>query len=110
MRADPEFERERRAKPKRRALFGGGSLSRGERKAIDEFVTTRTGVEAFMEPRTLDQPLSVVLVAADGEWRRFHLPDERAVSALSRKKPVPVYEVRLVGYPQRMKNYRREKD
>ena len=28
---------------------------------------TRVGVEAYVEPRTLQQPLSVVLVATDGE-------------------------------------------
>ena len=77
-----------------------------DRKDIDEFIKTRQGVEGYLEPRTHDQSLSVVLVAMDGEWKRFHLQDDSYVRRLS-KKGLPIYEVGNVGYPQRMKDYRR---
>jgi hypothetical protein len=74
---------------------------------MERFIDSRVGVEAYVEPPTLHNPLSVVLVATDGEWVRFPLPDERALERLSRRRPLPVYDVKLVGYPKRMKEYRR---
>src|SRR5687767_12640208 len=103
MRADDQFDREPRAK---RRLFGkrpSSRLPRQDRKAMEEFVRTRVGVEAYLEPRTLQQPLSVVLVATDGEWVRFSIPDEGVLRQVGRKRPLPVYEVGRVGYPKRMK-------
>src|SRR4051794_31263055 len=41
---------------------------------LDEFVRTRTGVEAFLEPRTAVSDVTVVLVAHDGEWTRRRVP------------------------------------
>ena len=107
MRADDEFERQPRSRRRRAAKRSAGRLSRHDRKAIEEFVRTRVGVEAYVEPRTLQQPLSVVLVATDGEWRRFSIPDEGVLHELGRRRPLPVYEVGRVGYPRRMKEYRR---
>jgi hypothetical protein len=107
MRADDEFDRGPRP---RRRLFGkrpAGRLSRQDRKAMEEFVRTRIGVEAYVEPQTLQHSMSVVLVATDGEWVRFSIPDESVLRELGRRRPVPVYDVGLVGYPKRMKEYRR---
>src|SRR5574341_54554 len=41
-----------------------------DRDRIVAFLDSRRGVEAFVEPRTVMHPLSVVLVAEDGEWTR----------------------------------------
>ena len=41
---------------------------REDQRAIKDFIKSRRGVEAYVEPRTLDQGLSVVFVASDGEW------------------------------------------
>ena len=41
---------------------------REDQGAIKGFIKTRSGVEAYVEPRTLDQGLSVVFVAA-ALWR-----------------------------------------
>ena len=78
-----------------------------DREAILAFVTTRAGVEAFMEPRTLTYPLSVVLVAADGEWKRFHLADDSFIRSLTSSHAVPVFDAAKVGYPERMRRYKR---
>jgi hypothetical protein len=75
---------------------------------MKHFVKSRRGVEAYVEPRTLDQPLSVVLVAGDGEWLRFHLPDDRYLRKLSSKNRIPIYDTRRMGYPRRMREYRRD--
>jgi hypothetical protein len=57
----------------------------------------------------MQQPMTVVLVAHDGEWLRFTIPDEKVVHALSRAHGVPVYEATRTGYPRRMKEYRRDR-
>jgi hypothetical protein len=38
---------------------------------------------------------------------RFELPDERYLRKLSQKLRLPVYDASRVGYPKRMKDYRR---
>jgi hypothetical protein len=51
----------------------------------------------------MQHPLTVVLVAHDGEWLRFTVPDDRVVRSLG----IPVYEAARTGYPRRMKEYKR---
>src|ERR687886_25653 len=80
-------------------LFGrrrGATSTRAERKQaeddvrrhLEEFVRSRVGVEAFVEPETTVTPPTVLLVASSGEWTRRRVPDPR-----------------LVGYPQRMRDW-----
>jgi hypothetical protein len=79
-----------------------------DRDAIVAFIDSREGVEAFMEPKTAMFPLSVVLVAEDGEWKRFALPDDSTMRDLARTKDLAVYDATRVGYPERMRRYNRE--
>ena len=92
-------ERAPKAKPQK--------TPREDRGAIKDFVATRTGVEVFVEPRTLGAEFSVVLVAHDGEWLRFHLPDDAWLKKFAHKRGVPIYDAGVLGYPKRMKDYRR---
>ncbi|TSE01167.1 oxidoreductase [Skermania sp. ID1734] len=85
--------------------------SRGTATAGDEvrsYLTTwtrsRTGVEAFVEPKTTVTDVTVVLVAADGEWTR-RVVGERGARRLARDLQIPVYDVRKTGYPQRMRDH-----
>jgi hypothetical protein len=98
----PRFARFRK-KPKAK---GGGRPDRDTVPAIEQFVASRLGVEAYVEPQTTTQPLSVVLVAADGEWIRKRIPDAGWLQKLAKVR-VPVYDASLVGYPKRMRDYRR---
>ena len=41
------------------------------------FIEGHDGVEAYVEPKTVVSPLSVVLVDAEGTWRRFELKEDR---------------------------------
>jgi hypothetical protein len=60
-----------------------------------------------MEPQTAMSRLSVVLVAEDGEWRRFELADDSFVRELSRTRSLPVFDAMRTGYPERMRRYKR---
>jgi len=69
------------------------------------WTAARTGVEGFIEPKTTVTDLTVVLVAADGEWTRRRAGTERDALRLADRLQIPVYDVEKLGYPQRMRDY-----
>ncbi|MGJ9411952.1 hypothetical protein ACHAAC_04500 [Aeromicrobium sp. CF4.19] len=93
------------------ALFGrrrGTSDRRATRDdlaALREWVTTRQGVEAYVEPPTNFTETTVVLVAADGESIRRRVASAKAAGDFARKAGIPVYDTNRVGFPQRMRDY-----
>jgi hypothetical protein len=94
------FERRRKTRP--------GTLRTGDSADLahlSEFVQTRDGVEAFIEPRTAVTETTVVLVAATGEWTRRRVPNEQVAREFAHKQAMPIYEVVIVGYPQRMRDW-----
>ena len=72
---------------------------------LRDFVATRVGVEAYVEPATHVTPTTVMLVATDGEWTRRRVPDARAAGAIARELGIPVYDVQRTGYPARMREW-----
>lgn len=81
----------------------------GDTRHLEEFARTRTGVEAFVEPRTTVTETTVVLVAADGEWTRRRVDGPQAAHALAHQLGVPAYDAAVVGYPQRMREWTRRR-
>ena len=78
-----------------------------DRDRILAFIESRRGVQAWVEPRTVMHPLSVVLVADDGEWIRFELRDDAYLRELARERGLAIHDAMRVGYPERMKKYRK---
>jgi hypothetical protein len=74
---------------------------------LEAFVRTRRGVEGFVEPRTTMSSTTIALVAHDGEWTRRRIEDERAAADFGKRMTIPVYDVQIVGYPQRMREWSR---
>lgn len=74
---------------------------------LEEFVRSRRGVEGFVEPRTTVTSTTIALVAHDGEWTRRRIEDERAAADFGKRMTIPVYDVQIVGYPQRMREWSR---
>ncbi|MGH3669148.1 MAG: oxidoreductase [Pseudonocardiaceae bacterium] len=72
---------------------------------LGEWAATRRGVEAFVEPRTTVTETTVVLIAHDGEWTRRRIESSHAAHRLGKRLRIPVYDVELTGYPQRMRDY-----
>jgi hypothetical protein len=72
---------------------------------LREFARTRQGVEAFLEPRTAITETTVVLVAADGEWTRRRVDGPQGAASFAKKAAIPLYDVGVVGYPKRMREY-----
>lgn len=82
-----------------------GGDQRTATRHLEEFVRTRRGVEAFIEPRTNVTETTVLLIAHDGEWTRRRVAGPAEAYAFGKRLGIPVYEVNLVGYPQRMRDY-----
>ena len=75
------------------------------RRHLEDFVRTRVGVEAYIEPPTTFIPPTVLLIATTGEWTRRRVGDPSLIRGLAEGLRVPVYDVQLVGYPQRMRDW-----
>ena len=70
---------------------------------LEAFVTSRRGVEGFVEPQTMTTATTLVLVAHDGEWTRRRIASPKAAFDLGRRLGLPVYDVAATGYPARMR-------
>ena len=79
--------------------------SRAVREHLAAFVTSRRGVEAFVEPPTNVTATTVVLIAHDGEWTRRAVASRDAAFELPRSLGIPVYDVNQTGYPSRMREW-----
>jgi hypothetical protein len=112
------FEKDLRTKGRQQVSWWGRRRSpategRAEQRAevgrvrdhLEEFVRTRVGVEAFIEPATTVTPPTVLLIATTGEWTRRRVANQIVIRDLAERLNVPVYDVQLVGYPQRMRDW-----
>ena len=91
-----------RRRGSRRAVGGDPAV---DLNYLREWVATHQGVEAFVEPQTTVTDVTVVLVAADGEWTRRRAGGHAGARRLSDQLKIPVYDVQKVGYPQRMRDF-----
>ncbi|MDO5724186.1 MAG: oxidoreductase [Flaviflexus sp.] len=97
------------------ALFKRSSRQqRTKRDAViahfTDFVATRKGVEAYLEPESPREPLSLLLVARDGEFTRRQVPDPHTAARLATQLGLPFYEVLRTGYPQRMRDWSKRRE
>jgi hypothetical protein len=102
------------------ALFGrrrrrSGTSSRGvsrDRSSTKEdlaqlrtWASARTGVEAYLEPRTSVTDTTLLLVAGDGEFTRRRISSASAAADFARTAGIPIYDINRVGTPSRMREY-----
>lgn len=95
--------RRRRGRPT--GATGEPPASQEDLDHLERFVRSRRGVEAFIEPRTTVTGTTIILIAADGEWTRRRVGGPEEARRFAHRLALPVYDVRLVGYPQRMRDY-----
>ena len=62
-------------------------------------------MEGFVEPRTAVTETTILLVDAGGEWTRRRIAGPEAARKLAKSMKMPVYDVQIVGYPQRMRDH-----
>ncbi|WP_330232068.1 oxidoreductase [Nocardia sp. NBC_00508] len=85
-------------------VLRGSSVDGQDARYLLDWVRTHVGVEGYVEPKTTVTDVTVVLIAADGEWTR-RIVGERGARRLAKDLRIPVYDVRKTGYPQRMRDY-----
>lgn len=108
------FRRSGRVRRPARDGFRNGSTtvraSDGQDVAhLSEFVSSRRGVEGFVEPRTAVSDVTLLLVAHDGEWTRRRVPSVKWAHDFANKHQVPSYDAAVVGIPQRMRDFNSRK-
>ena len=91
-------------------LFGrlrrGASRARNEDEAhLRAWAAAHGGVEAFVEPRTTVTETTLLLVDKHGAWTRRRITGPSEARRFARSLSMPVYDVQLVGYPQRMRDH-----
>jgi hypothetical protein len=94
------FRRGRSARP--------GKLRPASREDIahlEAFARERRGVEGFIEPRTTVTETTLILIAFDGEWTRRRIGSPEEAWRFGQRVGVPIYDVALVGYPNRLREY-----
>ncbi|MBX6357586.1 MAG: hypothetical protein IRZ05_17260 [Micromonosporaceae bacterium] len=94
----------------RRRRQSGGSpgdrpADRADLEHLEQFVRTRRGVEAYLEPRTTVTETTILLVASDGEWTRRRIDGPEGARRFAHRMAIPIYDVALMGYPKRMRDY-----
>ena len=72
---------------------------------LEDFIRTRQGVEAYVEPRTTVTDTTVLLIAHDGEWTRRRVDGPDGAATFAKKHAIPLYDAEAIGYPQRMRDY-----
>jgi hypothetical protein len=82
---------------------------RADEEHLRTFVSSRAGVEGFVEPRTAVSDVTLLLVAHDGEWTRRRVPSVAWAHDFCNRNRVPSYDAAVVGIPQRMRDYNRRK-
>jgi hypothetical protein len=98
--------RGRKARTDGGAVVSDRSSSRADLDALKEFVRTRRGVEAWIEPKTSVTQTTLLLVAHDGESIRRRVTSAQAGHDFARKKlQIPVYDSNLVPIPTRKRDY-----
>ncbi|WNM37473.1 hypothetical protein RMN56_20130 [Micromonospora halotolerans] len=87
------------------ALSRDRVADRADLDHLESFVRTRRGVEAYLEPRTTVTETTIMLIADDGEWTRRRVGGPEEARRFAHRLAIPIYDVRLMGYPQRMRDY-----
>lgn len=81
-----------------------GETIRAEDAAyLRNWVHGRTLVEGFVEPETMVNEMSVVLVDEKGNYTRRRIGGPKGIDAVSSMLGIPLYDVEETGYPDRMR-------
>jgi hypothetical protein len=83
----------------------GADRTKSDFQHLEQFVRTRRGVEAFLEPKTTVTDVTIMLIAHDGEWTRRRAASVEAARSWCHKVGIPVYDIALVGYPKRKRDF-----
>jgi hypothetical protein len=81
------------------------AASSDDEQHLEQFVSTREGVEGYVEPRTAVNDVTLLLVAWDGEYTRRRVPSDDWAYKFCKRHGIRAYEAGVVGIPQHMRDY-----
>ncbi|PRQ11119.1 oxidoreductase [Corynebacterium sp. 13CS0277] len=98
------FGKGRRKQGPRPPRAPGETIRDADLAALRQWAAQRVLVEGYVEPETLVNELSVVLVDADGEFIRRPIGGPKGIDVLRRELGIELFDVEETGYPQRMRD------
>ena len=81
----------------------GDTVRPEDAQYLKEWVADKGFVEGFVEPETMVNEMSVVLVAENGEYTRRRIGGPKGIDAVSKLLGISLYDVEETGYPDRMR-------
>ncbi len=87
----------------------GDTIRDSDAADLQAWAAGRAYIEAFVEPETVVNEMSVVVVDEGGDFIRRRIGGPKGIDAVARLLGCDVYDVEETGYPQRMRE-RMERD
>ena len=81
----------------------GDTIREQDQADLVAWIDSRGFVEGFVEPETVVNEMSIVLVDGSGDYIRRRIGGPKGIDAVARVLDVPIYDVEETGYPQRMR-------
>ena len=97
------FRRNRSKSTLRPPRAPGETIRQHDAHELRTWAAGRAFVEAFVEPETVVNEMSVVLVDETGQFIRRPIGGPKGIDAVGKLLGCPVYDVDETGYPQRMR-------
>ncbi|MDC7111796.1 oxidoreductase [Corynebacterium pseudodiphtheriticum] len=81
----------------------GDTIREQDQEDLVAWIDGRGFIEGFVEPETVVNEMSIVLVDDSGDYIRRRIGGPKGIDAVARVLDVPIYDVEETGYPQRMR-------
>lgn len=81
----------------------GETIRAQDAQYLKEWVQGRAFVEGYVEPETLVNEMSVVLVDELGNYTRRRIGGPKGIDAVIKLLGISLYDVEETGYPERMR-------
>lgn len=103
------FGRKKRSSPLKPPRAPGETIRKEDADFLKQWLAGRAFVEGFVEPETLINEMSIVLVDEHGDHTRRRIGGPKGIDAVAKLLDIPLYDVEETGYPDRMRR-RMERD
>ncbi|APT82266.1 hypothetical protein [Corynebacterium ammoniagenes] len=97
------FRRNRSKSTLRPPRAPGETIRKHDAQELSAWASRRGFIEAFVEPETVVNEMSVVLVDETGAFIRRPIGGPKGIDTVGKLLGCPVYDVEETGYPQRMR-------
>lgn len=98
------FRRKKSSSPLRPPRAPGETIREHDAQELRNWVADKGFVEAFVEPETVVNEMSVVVVDEFGDYIRRPIGGPKGIKAIGDLLGCPIFDAEEVGYPQRMRD------